>query len=589
MAPVLLRSLFLATLAISLVTAHPAKYAKVLKREEAPKESYDYVIIGGGTSGLTVGDRLTEDGKYTVLVIEVGVLGGGGGMDPSRMYNINSVAQKELNNRAFSVGIGKVVGGSSAVNGMVFQRGAAEEYDIWGQLGGGNSTWNWDGILPYFKKGIHFTPPDANFAQQMNVTYDLAYWGQESKIYATFGQSGSGQQKFIYQAYAKFGVDVPKDGNGGKNGVTWFTTSMDPTATSRSYARTGHWDNINRANYELLTGSKVNKILFEGETAIGVQYVPASGSGAAVTVKANKEVILAAGAIHTPQVLQLSGIGPSALLKQANIPVLVDLPGVGYNFQDHSYLPNVGYSWGKTPSYPQVSVPNKGLFAPNLGIFIGLPVIAPDAYEAIATKYESQDPAQYLPTSAAPEVIEGYKQQQKVWGKAMRSKGVTYMNMMIMGPGGSPQNLKPTSRGTVLINPSNPQAEPIVDYRAMSNPIDMQITVEIIKFMRRFHTTGSLAEFSAKETSPGANVATDDQIATWIRGQITPSVFHPVGTAAKMPREWGGVVSEDLLVWGVKNLSIIDASIMPTTVGATTSMTVYAMAEKAADIIKSRQ
>lgn len=147
----------------------------------------------------------------------------------------------------------------------------------------------------------------------------------------------------MYNAYRAFpGIDVPKDGGAGSNGLFWFTTSMDPTATTRSYARTGHWDNIRRSNYELMTGQKVNKILFSGDTATGVQFTPSNG-GQVTTVRANKEVILAAGAVHTPQILQLSGIGPSALLRQANIPVIVDLPGVGANFQDHAYLPTVNY------------------------------------------------------------------------------------------------------------------------------------------------------------------------------------------------------------------------------------------------------
>jgi len=135
------------------------------------------------------------------------------------------------------------------------------------------------------------------------------------------------------------GVDVPLDGSAGTNGVFWFTASVNPFDFERSFARTGHWG-YNRSNYELIPGQRVNKILFEKGTAVGVQYLPCGG-GQARTVKASREVILAAGAIHTPQILQLSGIGPADLLKEANIPVLVDLPGVGANFQDHSYIPNV--------------------------------------------------------------------------------------------------------------------------------------------------------------------------------------------------------------------------------------------------------
>lgn len=385
----------------------------------------------------------------------------------------------------------------------------------------------------------------------------------------------------MYQAWAQFpGVDIPKDGAAGQNGLLWFTTQMDPTRRTRSYARTGHWDGLNRANYQLITGSKVTKINFSDDnTATGVEFTPSNG-GPATTVHARKEVILAAGTVHTPHVLQLSGVGPADLLERANISVRVDLPGVGANFQDHSYVPSVGFRWGITPTYPTVSFRGSGLMNPNLGAFLGLPVTAPDTYEALASAYEAQDPAEYLPAGIHPTIVEGYRQQQRIFARGMRAKNWNFFNTMIGGPGGAPQNLHPVSRGTIYIDPANPQGSPIVDYRAISNPIDMDVMISHVRFMRRFMTTGSLAQYEAREMTPGPNVQTDEQIANWLRGQINPSVYHPMGTAAKMRREWGGVVSDDLLVYGTKQLSVVDASIIPTSVGCTTTMTVYAIAEK---------
>lgn len=211
---------------------------------------------------------------------------------------------------------------------------------------------------------------------------------------------------------------------------------------------------------------------------------------------------------------------------------------------------------------------------------IGLPVITPERFEELAAAYEAQDPAEFLPDSYDETLIEGYRQQHKISSSFMRSAGVTFLELMMFGPGGSVQNLHPMSRGTILINPSNPEGEMIVDYRAVSNPIDMDVMVEVIKFMRRYMTTGELEQYGATETSPGSSVSTDEQLAAWARNQIIPSVFHPIGTASKMPRKWGGVVGEDLLVYGVNNLSIIDSSVQPTLVGATISMAVYAVAEK---------
>jgi choline dehydrogenase len=237
---------------------------------------------------------------------------------------------------------------------------------------------------------------------------------------------------------------------------------------------------------------------------------------------------------------------------------------------------------GSALSPPSVKGTNpRGGTGVGVGVFLGLPALSPEGFEAIAKKYEAQDPAAFLANGTHPTIIEGYKQQQRIYAKAMHSNGVTFFKHLINGsPSSSPQNSRPVSRGTVLINPKDPESEPIVDYRAASNPIDLDILVEVVKFTRRYMLQGDLARYNATEVVPGAMYQTDDQIKEWVRGQVIPSVYHPIGTASKMPREWGGVVDEDLLVHGVKNLRVIDASIMPTIVGATTSMTVYAIAEK---------
>ncbi|KAF2762311.1 alcohol oxidase [Pseudovirgaria hyperparasitica] len=583
--------------AIHLATSYPhSRYANILKRRSDVQDKYDYVIIGGGTAGLTVGDRLSENGKHTVLVIEAGALddqsGFPGNTNSSRMFNIRSTSQRELNNRDFWVGIGKVVGGSSNVNGQVFLRGTKEEYDIWKKLGGPHSTWDWTGLLPYFKRAVHFTPPDPGIAKEFNITYDLNAWGQDprAKIYATFSNTFKAGMKILYNAMRNMpGVDVPIDGAGGANGLLWFTTSMDPKTYLRSYARTGHWDGLNRTNYELIPNTRVSKPIFEGTAVIGVEYGPAT-HGVKRTVRAMKEVILAAGTVHTPQILQLSGIGPEALLEEANITAKVNLPGVGMNFQDHSYIPSISYSWGKVPPEPPLNhtIPIGGS-NPVLGAFLGLPAITPNNYEILANRFSSQAPETYLPVNVHPTVVAGYAKQKQIWAEAMRSKGVTFLEyIMSDGPGGSVQNLHCASRGTIMIDVANPQGEMIVDYRAGTNPIDIDVMVENIKFMRRFMTTGELAQYEAVELSPGISFDDDEKLAGWAREHIIPSVFHPVGTAAMMPRELGGVVDDKLLVYGVQGLSVVDASIMPTIVGATTSMTVYAVAEKAADMIKAR-
>lgn len=207
--------------------------------------------------------------------------------------------------------------------------------------------------------------------------------------------------------------------------------------------------------------------------------------------------------------------------------------------------------------------------------------VSPETYETFASTLEDQDAASLLPEGTHPTVAEGYARQLAIYARAMRDNSLSFLECMLGGsPFCSPQNVHPVSRGTVSLNASDPEGEVLVDYRAGSNPVDIDIMVELIKFFRRYITTGDLEEYGAVEVSPGAEVETDEELAEWARGQIIPSVFHPVGTAAKMPREFGGVVDEELRVYGVDGLSVVDASVMPTIVGGTTSMTVYAIAEK---------
>ncbi|KAK6833332.1 hypothetical protein PG987_008026 [Apiospora arundinis] len=402
------------------------------------KDAYDYVIVGGGTSGLTVADRLSEDGKVTVLVIENGpipdsaavteVRGGFGGFSSPYFYRIQSVPQPELHNVSYPVLIGNAVGGSSAVNAMMTVRGTSEDYDRWGQLyrGGGSgraSPWGWDGLLPYFKKALTFTEPGPAVKDAVNITYDPAYWGNTSTVYAgwpSFQYPGLVPQIEAFRDLP--GIEFPPDSGAGRAGVYWFPTFMDPRKVQRSYARTGHYDGINRTSYDLVYNSKVTKIQIEDLTANGVSFqTTVKNATRLAKVKAKKEVILAAGAVHTPQLLQLSGVGPKALLDEAGIPMVVNLPGVGQNFQDHPMLgiaialrnftvhpspmdliTNRNFSdwaqevWDKNRTGPY------SIGIGNVAAWLGMPAISPERHETIASKLEAQDHAAYLPPRHRP-------------------------------------------------------------------------------------------------------------------------------------------------------------------------------------------
>jgi len=227
----------------------------------------------------------------------------------------------------------------------------------------------------------------------------------------------------------------------------------------------------------------------------------------------------------------------------------------------------------------------------NAAAFLSMPVIAPTAFADIATRYEAQDAAAYLPPGTDNDVVRGYKAQKKALAKAMRSSGAAFYNFFVRGTSNEPGPilLHPLSRGTVTIDPTDPNfALPRVDYRALTNPADGDLLVEFTRFTRRVFATTSLSSYNPVELAPGVNVTSPADIIAELRGRMVPSSFHPVGTAAMMPRNLGGVVDEELRVYGVKDLSVVDASVMPDLPGAYTQQTVYAIAEKAADLIKAR-
>ena len=229
---------------------------------------------------------------------------------------------------------------------MMTVRGTSEDYDRWGQLfrGGGSgraSPWGWDGLLPYFKKAVTFTEPGPEVRDAVDIEYDASYWGNTSTVYAgwpSFQYPGLAPQIKAFRDMP--GVEFPPDSGAGRAGVYWFPTFMDPRKVQRSYARTGHYDGINRTSYDLIYNAKVTNVSIDEDlTANGVVFqMPVKNATKLAFVKAKKEVILAAGAVHTPQLLQLSGVGPKTLLEKAGIETLVDLPGVGENFQDHPML-----------------------------------------------------------------------------------------------------------------------------------------------------------------------------------------------------------------------------------------------------------
>ncbi|KAK0645428.1 oxidoreductase [Cercophora newfieldiana] len=580
--------------------------------------AYDYVIVGGGTSGLTVADRLTENPHTTVLVLEAGsfpkpedvlpVTDGGTRRQENYLYQ--SIPQKNLNNQSFFVVLGNMVGGSSGINGMMTARGSAEDYDRWGKLFERDSKhdWSWKGMLPYFKKSISFFPPPADVAKRFNMKYDASYWGKGSAVDASWPSYQYPGLDPLLGAFKELpGIEFTADSGAGGAGVYWFPTFMDPVKRERSYATNGHYSNVKRPNYHLIADTPVRRVLLKDGAAFGVELTKDNKT---FTIPATKEVLVTAGAIHTPQILQRSGIGPRKVIEAAGIKTLVDLPGVGQNFQDHPEIKaeiNLGgllqihpnahdleinatfRQWAEESWSANRSGPYSIAFG-NIAAWLPLTAVSPSKYKSLSAALSSQNHSAYLPPGTHPTVAAGYTAQMRGLAQAMLSPSTVFARILLNGTTGAvgPVLNQPFSRGSVNIDTTDPFGRPpVIDFNGLSNPVERAVMVEMIKFYRRYHSDTALAKLAPNETAPGKAVASDAEIDAWLPSGVTPSDWHAAGTAAMMPLELGGVVDQTLRVYGVKKLRVIDASVIPTLPGGNPCHAVYAIAEKVADLIKA--
>ncbi len=392
--------------------------------------------------------------------------------------------------------------------------------------------------------------------------------------------------------------------------------SLDAKNQSRSTAASAHFRPFigRRPNYHLVPGHTVTKIGFDKEsmTANSVSFMNRSGNGTTYTISAQHEVVLAAGAVHSPQILQLSGIGPRSLLEPLRIPTVVDLPGVGHNFQDQpSFFMSYNYSnypypspdWldsNKTWAEEQLKVYYQNRTGPytityrsgSIVTFLPLDDIVPNAGEVLESSYPSSSDSDLcsllLPSAcSSPSLLAGYRQQVTALLRSLSSPNVTVHETAFGGGNTVPFAIvKPLSRGAVLINSTSPFSPPVFDYNTFAHPLDMAVAIASLRITRKFMAAGPMQEVGAMEVFPGADVSTDAQIEEAIRTAASSTWAHPVGTVSMMPRRLGGVVDPRLCVYGISGLRVVDASVMPLVPGTHTASPVYAVAEKAADLIK---
>ncbi|KAH6697303.1 choline dehydrogenase [Plectosphaerella plurivora] len=579
------------------------------QNDTTPGAEYDYVIVGGGIAGITLANRLTETGENQVLVLEAGELDQneafittpgsvGSGVGTSYDWNLTSAASPGSNNREVNLPSGRGVGGGSLINQMVFTRGNRGDFDRWEAFG--NEGVNWDDMLENFKKSENFTPPALPIVEEFGATFDLDAHGFEGAVQSTYPPFYWPSVNNIAAATRELGIPVLQDGQGGNNAGGYFCPkSQKPVENTRSSARAAHYEQaVGRPNFHLTTGAHVTKIQLEGTKAVGVEYAPSAGSER-INVKARKEIILSAGALQSPKILQLSGIGDAATLSAADIEVAVELPGVGHNLQDHPLLAlvfalNLPLSSANLTSNAAFAAEAAELYQtqrtgplanPGGEFLLFLPVSNfTDRASELQTVAQSQDPASLV--STAPETVQaGFAQQHSLLTETLTSDSATALEIL-WGDGAIILGVEnPFSRGSVKIASNDPFAPPVIDTNYFSNPIDLAVLVEGVKFARTIMATQAMAEAVPFEIVPGANVTSDASIEAFIKENVA-TFAHYSGTTTMGPLELGGVVDTSYRVYGVENLRVVDAGVIPMVPAAHTSTTVYALAERAAALIQ---